>query len=71
MTIGVNAFDYMVLGRMIYFFAPSHKVFNIAAPILAAAFVAFGKTCFACQPCWGQFLANNWAFSFPKTSSHS
>lgn len=45
----VNAFDYMVLGRMIYFFAPSHKVFNIAAPILAAAFVAFDFVAFIIQ----------------------
>ncbi|KAI2617841.1 RTA1 like protein-domain-containing protein [Hypoxylon sp. NC1633] len=45
----VNAFDYMVLGRMIYFFAPSHKVFSIPAPTLAAAFVAFDFVAFCIQ----------------------
>ncbi|OTB00507.1 hypothetical protein M426DRAFT_33304, partial [Hypoxylon sp. CI-4A] len=37
----VNAFVYMVLGRMVYYFTPSHKVFNVPAPTLAAAFVTF------------------------------
>ncbi|KAI0888498.1 RTA1 like protein-domain-containing protein [Annulohypoxylon maeteangense] len=45
----VNAFDYMVLGRMIYFFAPSRKVFGIPAPTLAAAFVTFDFVAFCIQ----------------------
>ncbi|KAI1388042.1 RTA1 like protein-domain-containing protein [Hypoxylon trugodes] len=45
----VNAFDYMVLGRMIYFFTPSRQVFNIPAPTLAAAFVTFDFIAFVIQ----------------------
>ncbi|KAI1775987.1 RTA1 like protein-domain-containing protein [Hypoxylon cercidicola] len=45
----VNAFDYMVLGRMIYLFVPSHEVFNIPAPTLAAAFVIFDFVAFLIQ----------------------
>ncbi|KAI1373191.1 RTA1 like protein-domain-containing protein [Hypoxylon crocopeplum] len=45
----VNAFDYMVLGRLIYSFVPSHKVFNIPAPALAAAFVTFDFVAFLIQ----------------------
>ncbi|XXG95356.1 hypothetical protein Hte_001618 [Hypoxylon texense] len=45
----VNAFDYMVLGRMIYFFVPSRKVFHIPAPTLAAAFVTFDFVAFIIQ----------------------
>ncbi|KAI1104984.1 RTA1 like protein-domain-containing protein [Jackrogersella minutella] len=45
----VNAFGYMVLGRMIYFFAPSRKVFGIPAPTLAAAFVSFDFIAFCIQ----------------------
>ncbi|KAI0379042.1 hypothetical protein F5Y04DRAFT_290736 [Hypomontagnella monticulosa] len=45
----VNAFDYMVLARMIYFFIPSRKVFNIPAPTLAAAFVSFDFVAFVIQ----------------------
>ncbi|KAI1453007.1 RTA1 like protein-domain-containing protein [Annulohypoxylon moriforme] len=45
----VNAFAYMVLGRMIYFFAPSHEVFGIPAPTLAAAFVTFDFVAFCIQ----------------------
>ncbi|KAI0894540.1 RTA1 like protein-domain-containing protein [Annulohypoxylon nitens] len=45
----VNAFDYMVLGRIIYFFAPSRMVFGIPAPTLAAAFVTFDFIAFCIQ----------------------
>ncbi|KAL7622595.1 hypothetical protein AAE478_008105 [Parahypoxylon ruwenzoriense] len=45
----VNAFDYMVLGRMIYFFIPSHRMFNIPANVLAAAFVTFDFAAFVIQ----------------------
>ncbi|KAI1208639.1 RTA1 like protein-domain-containing protein [Annulohypoxylon truncatum] len=45
----VNAFCYMVLGRMIHFFTPSRQVFGIPAPNLAAAFVTFDFIAFCIQ----------------------
>ena len=35
----VNAFDYMVMGRMIYFFVPDQKVFRIRGIKIAEIFV--------------------------------
>lgn len=40
-STGVNAFDYMVLGRMVHFFIPSHSLFSIPASTLAVCFVSF------------------------------
>ncbi|KAI0836543.1 RTA1 like protein-domain-containing protein [Hypoxylon sp. FL0890] len=40
---------HIVLARMIYFFAPSRKVFDIPAPALAAAFVTFDFVAFMVQ----------------------
>ncbi|KAI1077939.1 RTA1 like protein-domain-containing protein [Whalleya microplaca] len=45
----VNAFAYMVLARMIHFFLPSHKVYNIPAPVLAAGFVTLDFVAFVVQ----------------------
>ncbi|KAI1408706.1 RTA1 like protein-domain-containing protein [Hypoxylon sp. FL1857] len=53
----VNAFDYMVLARMIYFFVPSHKVFNIPAPTLAAGFVTFDFVAFIIQLAGGSMAS--------------
>jgi hypothetical protein len=46
---GVNAFDYMVLGRMIHFFIPSGRLFSIPAPTIAAVFVALDFVAFVIQ----------------------
>jgi hypothetical protein len=35
----INAFDYMVMGRMIYFFIPDQKVFGIKGIKIAKIFV--------------------------------
>ena len=35
----VNAFDYMVMGRMIYFFVPEQKIFGIKGVKIAKIFV--------------------------------
>ncbi|KAI1483239.1 RTA1 like protein-domain-containing protein [Daldinia eschscholtzii] len=45
----VNAFDYMVLGRMIYCFVPSRQIFGIPAQAIAAAFVTFDFVAFVIQ----------------------
>jgi hypothetical protein len=35
----INAFDYMVMGRMIYFFVPEQKIWNIKGVKIAKIFV--------------------------------
>ena len=46
---GINAFDYMVLGRMIYFFLPKHSIFSIPASTLGVAFVSLDFISFVVQ----------------------
>lgn len=46
---GVNAFDYMVLGRMIHYFVPSGKLFGIPSAVIAANFVLLDITSFIVQ----------------------
>ncbi|KAH8879439.1 hypothetical protein GQ53DRAFT_738679 [Thozetella sp. PMI_491] len=45
----VNAFDYMVFGRMIYYFLPSQNLFSVPAPAIAAVFVALDFVAFIIQ----------------------
>ncbi|MCJ1357595.1 MAG: hypothetical protein MMC33_007591 [Icmadophila ericetorum] len=45
----VNAFDYMILGRMIYYFLPSHAIFGIKASTLAIYFVSLDFVSFVIQ----------------------
>ncbi|KAF7539256.1 hypothetical protein G7Z17_g12455 [Cylindrodendrum hubeiense] len=45
----VNAFAYMTLGRMVYFFIPSQSIFRIPAVILAAIFVGLDIISFVIQ----------------------
>ncbi|MCJ1485727.1 hypothetical protein MMC06_005902 [Schaereria dolodes] len=45
----VNAFDYMVLGRMIHFFLPTHSLFGIRASTLAYYFVSLDFVSFIIQ----------------------
>ncbi|KAK6206988.1 RTA1 domain-containing protein [Colletotrichum tabaci] len=47
--IWVNAFAYMTLGRMIYFFHPSRSLLHIPASTFAALFVALDIVSFAIQ----------------------
>ncbi|KAK1687431.1 RTA1 domain-containing protein [Colletotrichum godetiae] len=47
--IWVNAFAYMTLGRMIYFFHPSRSLLRIPAATFAAIFVALDIVSFAVQ----------------------
>jgi len=35
----INAFDYMVMGRMIYFFVPAQKIWSIKGVKIAKIFV--------------------------------
>lgn len=46
---GVNAFDYMVLGRMIYYYIPSRSLLGMPAPIIAALFVLLDIVSFVVQ----------------------
>ena len=39
--VGVNAFDYMVLGRMMHFFLPQKKILGIPARRITLYFVLF------------------------------
>ncbi|KAH8122969.1 hypothetical protein FP744_10007116 [Trichoderma asperellum] len=45
----VNAFDYMVLSRMIYFFLKSHSLFSVPATAIATIFVALDLVSFVIQ----------------------
>ncbi|MCJ1385194.1 hypothetical protein MMC17_008315 [Xylographa soralifera] len=45
----INAFDYMVLGRMIHFFLPAHSLFGIRASTLALYFVLLDIVSFVIQ----------------------
>jgi hypothetical protein len=47
--LGVNAFDYMVLGRMIYYFIPSRSLLYIPASTIAAMFVGLDFVSFIVQ----------------------
>jgi RTA1 like protein len=49
MAVGLNAFDYMVLGRMIHFFVPSKLLFGIPASTLALGFVSLDFVSFVVQ----------------------
>ncbi|KAK4941117.1 hypothetical protein LTR10_018917 [Elasticomyces elasticus] len=51
----VNAFDYMVLGRMIQFFTPSHSLFSIPASTLAVGFVSLDFVSFIIQLIGGSY----------------
>ena len=54
--IGVNAFDYMVLGRMIHFLVPSHALFSIPASTIAIGFVSLDIVSFVVQ-----LVGGSWA----------
>lgn len=54
----VNAFDYMVLGRMVYYFVPEKKLFGIRAQRLAMCFVLLDISAFLLQ-ITGALLANS------------
>ncbi|TPX16968.1 uncharacterized protein E0L32_003530 [Thyridium curvatum] len=45
----VNAFDYMVLGRMIYYYIPSRSLLGMPEPIIAALFVLLDIVSFVVQ----------------------
>jgi hypothetical protein len=47
--IGVNAFDYMLLARMIYFFIPTKSLCHIKPAVLAIIFVSLDITSFIIQ----------------------
>ncbi|KAF8578582.1 RTA1-domain-containing protein [Ramaria rubella] len=60
----VNAFDYMILGRMIHFFLPDQMVLGIKARRLTLLFVLLDVTAFIVQGGGGSMLSSN---NDPKT----
>ncbi|KAF8962444.1 RTA1 like protein-domain-containing protein [Flammula alnicola] len=53
-----NAFDYMLLGRMIYFYLPSRSIFGISAMSLTKIFVLADVTAFLVQAVGGSMASN-------------
>jgi hypothetical protein len=47
--LSVNAFDYIVLGRMIHFFLPSHSILGISGSLLGIVFVMLDVVSFVVQ----------------------
>ncbi|KAJ7307799.1 RTA1 domain protein [Mycena albidolilacea] len=45
----VNAFDYIVLGRMIHFFLPSHSILGVSGSLLGIVFVMLDVVSFVVQ----------------------
>ncbi|KAJ7243549.1 RTA1 domain-containing protein [Mycena rebaudengoi] len=45
----LNAFDYMVLGRMVHFFLPSHSILGISGSVLGSTFVLLDVVSFVIQ----------------------
>ncbi|KAH0537048.1 hypothetical protein FGG08_006118 [Glutinoglossum americanum] len=53
----VNAFAYMLLGRMIHFYLPSKSLFGIKAPAVARYFVCFDILSFIVQGIGGSMIS--------------
>ncbi|KAJ7123082.1 RTA1 like protein-domain-containing protein [Mycena epipterygia] len=51
----VNAFDYIVLGRMIHFFLPSHSMLGISGSLLGLSFVLLDVVSFVIQLVGGSY----------------
>ncbi|KAH0550964.1 hypothetical protein GP486_007671, partial [Trichoglossum hirsutum] len=54
---GVNAFAYMLLGRMIHFYLPEKKLCGIKAPAIARYFVCFDILSFIVQGIGGSMIS--------------
>ncbi|KDR72280.1 hypothetical protein GALMADRAFT_126499 [Galerina marginata CBS 339.88] len=55
----LNAFDYMLLGRMIYYYIPSHSVFKIPATSLTKIFVLLDIVSFLVQATGGSMASGD------------
>jgi RTA1 like protein len=55
--IWVNAFDYMLLGRMVYYFLPEQKIFGIHATRFATYFVTMDVSSFIVQAIGASILS--------------
>lgn len=53
--LGINAYIYMVLARMIYFFHPKQRIFSIQAPVLSVIFVSLDFVSFVIQLIGGSY----------------
>jgi len=54
----INAFDYMLLGRMVHYYLPSKKVFHVRATQFSKYFVCFDILAFLVQLGGGSILSN-------------
>ena len=57
LDIGANAFAYMVLARMIYFYLPTHTIMSITASVLAVVFVTLDFISFVIQIIGGSYAS--------------
>lgn len=66
----INAFVYMVMGRMIYFFVPEKKVFGIKGIKIAKIFVWLDVLSFLTQLCGGAMISPGSSQSSLMTGIH-
>ena len=55
--IGINAFDYMVLGRMVHYYIPEKKLFHVKATRFSVYFIWLDIISFLVQFCGGILVA--------------
>jgi RTA1 like protein len=56
-STGINAFDYMILGRMVYYFLPEQKLFHVHATKFSICFVGLDIMSFLVQATGGIILS--------------
>ena len=66
----INAFVYMVLGRVVHFFCQDDKVFRIKAQRLTAIFVCLDITAFLTQAAGGSLTNNTNPIQLQETGFH-
>lgn len=59
MMLGINAFAYMTVARMVYFGLPDRKIWGVRAVKLTVLFVWLDVVCFLVQVAGGMMLSND------------
>lgn len=59
MKLGINAFVYMTVARMIYFSLPEKKIWGVRAVRLTLVFIWLDIVCFLVQAAGGMLLSND------------
>lgn len=67
----INAFVYMVLGRMVHFFLASDRVFGLRARRITLIFVLFDITAFLIQATGGMMLNSSYPESTQRIGMHT